>query len=53
MTMARTIKLYKQPDQPATPGLRPMEDRDVPQVLRWYCAVDGLGGICNAAGVCS
>jgi len=32
MTMARTIKLYKLPDDPATPGLRPMELRDVPQV---------------------
>lgn len=32
MTMARTLKLYKLPDQPATPGLRQMEDKDVPQV---------------------
>mmetsp|Transcript_16098 Transcript_16098/g.34830 ORF Transcript_16098/g.34830 Transcript_16098/m.34830 type:complete len:429 (-) Transcript_16098:795-2081(-) len=32
MTMARTIKLYKLPDQPATPGLRSLEPRDVPQV---------------------
>mmetsp|Transcript_25415 Transcript_25415/g.60438 ORF Transcript_25415/g.60438 Transcript_25415/m.60438 type:complete len:403 (-) Transcript_25415:339-1547(-) len=32
MTMARTIKLYKLPDTTATPGLREMEPRDVPQV---------------------
>ncbi|KAI3437841.1 hypothetical protein D9Q98_000287 [Chlorella vulgaris] len=32
MTMARTLKLYKLPDQPQTPGIRQMEDRDVPQV---------------------
>lgn len=32
MTMARTIKLYKLPDKPETPGLRPMEEKDVPQV---------------------
>mmetsp|Transcript_3283 Transcript_3283/g.8590 ORF Transcript_3283/g.8590 Transcript_3283/m.8590 type:complete len:413 (-) Transcript_3283:228-1466(-) len=32
MTMARTIKLYKLPDTPATPGLRPMVEADVPQV---------------------
>jgi hypothetical protein len=34
MTMARTIKLYKLPDTPATPGIRPMEPRDVPGVAR-------------------
>lgn len=32
MTMARTIKLYKLADQPKTPGIRPLEKRDVPQV---------------------
>ena len=32
MTMARTIKLYKLPDKPATAGLRSMEPRDVPRV---------------------
>ncbi|KAL4553554.1 hypothetical protein Ndes2526B_g03394 [Nannochloris sp. 'desiccata'] len=32
MTMARTIKLYKLPEKPLTPGLRPMEPRDVPAV---------------------
>lgn len=32
MTMARTLKLYKLPDVPQTPGLRQMEGRDVPQV---------------------
>ena len=32
MTMARTIKLYKLPDETSTPGLRPMRPEDVPQV---------------------
>lgn len=32
MTMARTLKLYKLLDVPATPGLRPMTAADVPQV---------------------
>lgn len=32
MTMARTIKLYKLPEAPATAGLRPMEARDVSAV---------------------
>lgn len=32
MTMARTLKLYKLPDVPQTPGLRQMEAKDVPQV---------------------
>lgn len=32
MTMARTIKLYQLPDTPLTPGVRPMEGHDVPQV---------------------
>jgi glycylpeptide N-tetradecanoyltransferase len=34
MTMSRTIKLYKLPDSPATPGFRNMELRDVPAVTR-------------------
>lgn len=34
MTMSRTIKLYRLPDAPATPGLRTMERRDVPAVTR-------------------
>lgn len=34
MTMARTLKLYKLPEQPQTPGVRPMEDRDVPAVTK-------------------
>lgn len=34
MTMARTLKLYKLPDQPVTPGLRQMQPKDVPQVGR-------------------
>jgi len=32
MTMSRTVKLYKMPDDPATPGFRQMRDGDVPQV---------------------
>lgn len=32
MTMARTIKLYKLPPTPATPGLRPMAPADGPAV---------------------
>ena len=38
MTMARTLKLYKLPDQPQTSGLRQMEDRDVPQVSQQQAA---------------
>ncbi|XP_011045602.1 PREDICTED: glycylpeptide N-tetradecanoyltransferase 1-like [Populus euphratica] len=34
MTMSRTIKLYKLPDSPSTPGFRKMELRDVPAVTR-------------------
>jgi hypothetical protein len=32
MTMARTIKLYKLPDTAVTPGIRALEQRDIPQV---------------------
>ncbi|KAG7570406.1 Acyl-CoA N-acyltransferase [Arabidopsis thaliana x Arabidopsis arenosa] len=32
MTMSRTVKLYKLPDAPITPGFREMERRDVPAV---------------------
>lgn len=32
LTMARMVKLYKLPDQAVTPGMRPMEERDVPTV---------------------
>ncbi|CAK0785601.1 glycylpeptide N-tetradecanoyltransferase [Coccomyxa viridis] len=34
MTLARTLKLYKLPDQPQTPGLRPLTAQDVPQVTQ-------------------
>ncbi|XP_049409976.1 glycylpeptide N-tetradecanoyltransferase 1-like [Solanum stenotomum] len=34
MTMSRTIKLYKLPDQTVTPGFRKMEPHDVPTVTR-------------------
>ena len=34
ITMSRTIKLYKLPDSPVTPGFRKMELHDVPAVTR-------------------
>ncbi|CAM6085120.1 unnamed protein product [Calypogeia fissa] len=34
MTMSRTIKLYRLPEETATPGFRAMERRDVPAVTR-------------------
>lgn len=34
MTMARTLKLYKLPDKPKTPGIRLLEKKDIPQV--WF-----------------
>jgi glycylpeptide N-tetradecanoyltransferase len=34
MTMQRTIKLYKLPDQPKTPGFRKIEEKDVPQAFK-------------------
>ncbi|KAG1667053.1 hypothetical protein FOA52_000416 [Chlamydomonas sp. UWO 241] len=34
MTMARTIKLYSLPESPVTPGVRPLEARDVPAVTK-------------------
>jgi len=33
MTMARTIKLYKVPEQPQLPGMRPMEKKDMKRVF--------------------
>eukprot|EP00931_Biecheleriopsis_adriatica_P121961 TRINITY_DN969_c0_g1_i3.p1 TRINITY_DN969_c0_g1~~TRINITY_DN969_c0_g1_i3.p1 ORF type:complete len:1008 (-),score=339.25 TRINITY_DN969_c0_g1_i3:69-3029(-) len=33
MTMARTIKLYKVPDEPQLPGMRKMEEKDVQRVF--------------------
>ena len=32
MTMARTLKLYKLPTEPSTPGFRPMKPEDIPAV---------------------
>ncbi|KAF2979500.1 hypothetical protein EK904_004196, partial [Melospiza melodia maxima] len=32
MTMQRTTKLYRLPETPKTPGLRPMEHKDIPAV---------------------
>jgi len=33
MTLARTMKLYKVPDEPSIPGFRPMKEADVDQVF--------------------
>lgn len=33
MTMARTLKLYKVPDQPQLPGMRKMTPKDLPRVF--------------------
>eukprot|EP00747_Dinoflagellata_sp_TGD_P157684 gnl/TRDRNA2_/TRDRNA2_177759_c6_seq2.p1 gnl/TRDRNA2_/TRDRNA2_177759_c6~~gnl/TRDRNA2_/TRDRNA2_177759_c6_seq2.p1 ORF type:complete len:373 (+),score=88.27 gnl/TRDRNA2_/TRDRNA2_177759_c6_seq2:499-1617(+) len=38
MTMARTIKLYKVPDSPQLPGIRPMEKKDVRRVFELISA---------------
>ena len=35
--MARTIKLYKVPESPTIPGIRPMRDADVPTVTKLLC----------------
>lgn len=54
MTMARTIKLYKLPDAPLTPGIRPMEKRDVPAVTRLlsnYLSKFQLAPVMNEAEV--
>lgn len=37
MTLQRTIKLYKLPDQPKTPGFRPLKDADIPQAHQLLC----------------
>ena len=39
MTMARTLKLYKLPDEPLTPGIRALERRDIAQA--------SLPGMCS------
>ena len=44
--MARTIKLYKLPDETSTPGLRPMRPEDVPQVRRVWGVQWGVGSAC-------
>jgi glycylpeptide N-tetradecanoyltransferase len=38
MTMARTIKLYKLPESPKLPGIRKMEQKDVPRVAELLTA---------------
>ena len=48
MTLARTLKLFKLPDQPQTPGLRPLTSEDVPQVpsfsLRFISTLESKHG---------
>eukprot|EP01024_Parvocaulis_polyphysoides_P012371 TRINITY_DN1445_c0_g2_i10.p5 TRINITY_DN1445_c0_g2~~TRINITY_DN1445_c0_g2_i10.p5 ORF type:complete len:182 (-),score=38.90 TRINITY_DN1445_c0_g2_i10:1260-1805(-) len=34
MTMARTIKLYRLPEDPVTPGVRDMEEKDAPIITK-------------------
>jgi glycylpeptide N-tetradecanoyltransferase len=34
MTMQRTIKLYRLPEQPKTPGFRKLKPEDCPQAFR-------------------
>ena len=34
MTMARTIKLFKLPDEPEIPGIRPMTEEDIPSACK-------------------
>ena len=34
MTMARTLKLYKLPDEPQLPGIRPLAKKDVPAACK-------------------
>lgn len=40
MTMQRTIKLYKLPDSPKTPGFRKMTEADCPQAFNLLVEVD-------------
>ena len=54
MTMARSLKLYKLPEAPVTPGVRPMEARDVPAVtalLAQYLARYRLAPVMDEAEV--
>lgn len=44
MTMARTVKLHALPDSPMTPGIRPLELRDVPAACKLLNShLDGFG----------
>lgn len=58
MTMARTVKLYKLDEKPATPGLRPMVKADVPEVSAppklLQMLLDGfiVGNECDCTLVC-
>ncbi|CAL5224452.1 g7141 [Coccomyxa viridis] len=48
MTLARTLKLFKLPEEPQTPGLRPLTKQDVPQVtelLREYLSTYELAPV--------
>ena len=46
MTLARTLKLYKLPEQKATKGLRPLESKDVSQVCFQVQRLVSLPEVC-------
>lgn len=51
--MARLIKLYKLPEEPLTPGIRPLTKKDIPQVTATnvstvLTAMAGAGLACSA-----
>ncbi len=51
MTMARTIKLFKLPAEPVTPGLRPMERRDIPQARPAAVVLSASAAVCACHAV--
>ncbi len=53
MTMARTIKLFKLPAEPVTPGLRPMEQRDIPQARPAAAALSAHGAARACRAMCA
>ncbi len=53
MTMARTIKLFKLPAEPVTPGLRPMEQRDIPQARPAAAALSAHGAARACRALCA
>eukprot|EP00854_Cymbomonas_tetramitiformis_P019533 gene19533-23360_t len=54
MTMSRTIKFYKLPNKPVTPGFRQMSEADVPAVtklLKAHLAQFGLAPVMSEADI--